>query len=54
MIIARCCEIGVRTVFENFTYKFGGKFYKQMEGGPIGARLTMCAARLVMMQWAED
>ena len=25
-----------------------------MEGGPIGARLTMCAARLVMMQWAEE
>ena len=49
MIIARCCEIAVRTVFENFTYKFGGKFYKQQEGGPIGARLTMCAARLVMM-----
>ena len=54
MIIVRCCEIAVRTVFENFTYKFGGKFYKQQEGGPIGARLTMCAARLVMMQWAED
>ena len=41
-------------VFENFTYKFGGQYYKQMEGGPIGARLTMCAARLVMMQWAEE
>ena len=23
-IISRCCEIGVRTLFENFTYKFGG------------------------------
>ena len=53
MIISRCCEIGVRMVFENFTYKFGGQAYKQSEGGPIGARLTMCAARLVMMEWAE-
>ena len=53
MIISRCCEIGVRMVFENFTYKFGGQTYKQMEGRPIGARLTMCAARLVMMEWAE-
>ena len=40
-------------VFENFTYKFGGECFKQMEGGPIGARLTMSAARLVMMEWAE-
>ena len=38
MIVARCCEIGVRTVFENFTYKFGGETFKQMEGGPIGAQ----------------
>ena len=29
MIVARCCEIAVRAVFENFTYTFGGKFYKQ-------------------------
>ena len=32
MNVARCCEIAVRTVFENFTYKFGGKYYKQQEG----------------------
>ena len=54
MIIARCCEVGVRMVFENFTYKFGGVVYKQSEGGPIGARLTMSAARIVMMDWAEE
>ena len=24
-----------------------------MEGGPIGARVTMCAARLVMQDWGE-
>ena len=47
-IIARCVEIAVRVVFENFCYKFGGETLKQREGGPIGARVTMAAARLVM------
>ena len=33
-IIGRCAEIAVRTVFENFTYNFGGKIYLQSpEGG---------------------
>ena len=52
-IIARCIEIGVRIVFENFCYKFGGETLKQKEGGPIGARVTMAVARLVMQAWAE-
>ena len=25
-----------------------------MFGGPIGARLTMCVAQLVMQQWREE
>ena len=53
LIIARVAEIGVRVVFENFTYRFGGDTYKQREGGPIGARVTMAAARLVMQEWGE-
>ena len=52
-IIARCVEIGVRLIFENFSYKFGGETYRQEEGGPIGARVTMAAARLVMQSWSE-
>ena len=52
-IVARCVEIATRVVFENFCYKFGGETFKQMEGGPIGARVTMAAARLVMQDWAE-
>ena len=50
-IIGRCAEIAIRTVFENFAYSFGGKIYLQLEGGPIGARLTMACARLVMQDW---
>ena len=52
-IISRCCEIGVRVLFENFTYKFGKTWYLQASGGPIGARVTMVAARLVMSDWGE-
>ena len=52
-IVARVIEIGVRIVFENFCYKFGGETLKQGAGGPIGARVTMAAARIVMQSWAE-
>ena len=53
-VIGRVAEIGVRIVFEHFTYRFGGDVYRQMEGGPIGARVTMAAARLVMQTWGES
>ena len=26
----------------------------QLDGGPIGARLTMCVAKLVLQQWKEE
>ena len=47
-IISRCCEIAVRVLFEHFTKKFGTTWYQQASGGPIGARVTMVVARLVM------
>ena len=50
-IQARCAEIATRFLFENFTYKFSGHTYKQNSGGPIGARVTMAAARIVMSHW---
>ena len=52
-IISRCTEIAVRTLFEKFTYNFGGKNYLQSKGGPIGARITMACARLVMQDWGS-
>ena len=52
-IIGHVAEIGTRTIFENFCYQFGGKAYHQQAGGPIGARVTMCAARMVMRHWAR-
>ena len=47
-------EIAVKFFFTHFTYTFGGDIFIQMFGGPIGARLTMCLARIVLQQWRED
>ena len=52
-IVGRCCEIAVRILFEHFSYKFGTTWYQQTSGGPIGARITMVVARLVMSDWGE-
>ena len=54
MIVARVAEIGTRAVFENFTYQFGEDIFQQMSGGPIGARVTMAAARIVMQSWSRS
>ena len=52
-IQARSAEIATRFLFENFCYKFAGDTYLQSSGGPIGARVTMAAARIVMSEWGE-
>ena len=49
---ARVTEIGLRSVWGNFVYSFGGKYYLQMDGGPIGAHVTMAASRIVMYDWS--
>ena len=54
LIVGRVCEIALRAIFENFSYQFGGETYQQLEGGPIGARVTMAAARLVLQSWGEQ
>lgn len=53
MIVARVAEIGTRVVFENFSYQFGEDIFLQSSGGPIGARVTMAAARIVMQSWSR-
>ena len=54
LVMGHVAEIGTRVIFENFCYQFGNKMYHQQAGGPIGARVTMCAARMVMQHWARD
>ena len=46
-------EIGIRALFTNFCYTFGGKIFLQQAGGPIGARITMACSRLRMQDWGE-
>ena len=53
-LVARLGEIGLRAVFENFMYTFAGESFLQLKGGPIGARVTMAAARLVMNDYSEQ
>ena len=53
-LLGRAMEIAVKFFFTNFTYTFGGDIFIQMFGGPIGARLTMCLARIVLQQWREE
>ena len=52
-LIGLVAEIATIILFTNFSYKFGGKFYKQSSGGPIGVRATGAVAQLVMENWAR-
>jgi hypothetical protein len=54
LIIATVMRIAVLTLFRTHTYSFGGKFFLQKAGGPIGLRSTCCIARLVMLWWDEE
>ena len=52
-IIARVIEIAVRVMFSTHVYQFGGEYYRQSSGGPIGLRSTCAVARLVMKVWDD-
>ena len=52
--MATVMRIAVITLFRTHTYSFGGKYYLQKAGGPIGLRSTCCIARLVMVWWDEE
>ena len=45
--------IVVKFIFENFVYTFGGKYFLQKRGAPIGNRISMCGAQLTMQEWRE-
>ena len=51
MIIATVVEIVTEVMFTSHLYTFGGKVYKQKDGGPTGLRGTCCIARLTMCMW---
>ena len=45
--------IVVKFIFENFVYTFGGRYFLQKKGAPIGNRISMCGAQITMQEWRE-
>ena len=41
-------QVAIQVLLQNFCYTFGGRIYHQLWGGPIGARITMAVAQIVM------
>ena len=54
ILMGLAMEIAVNFFFLNFTYTFGGNIFVQMFGGPIGARITMAVAKLVLQEWKDE
>ena len=52
-LIGRMLEIGVRVMFRNLIYSFGGEQYLQEEGGPIGVRGTCAVSKLVTRDFCQ-
>ena len=52
-IFATSLEIAVIFMFTHHVYSFGGENYLQSDSGPIGLRITMAVARLVMGEFGE-
>ena len=53
VLLSKMARIAIHVLWSNFMYEFAGDVYVQTEGGPIGARCTMAASRLVMQEWSE-
>ena len=52
-IVALTVEIGVNVVMCSHVYQFCGKYYLQVNGGPIGLRSTATLASLIMKLWDQ-
>ena len=54
LVVAKVMKTSVLAIFKTHTYSFGGKYFHQTKGGPIGLRSTCCIARLVMLWWDDQ
>ena len=52
-VVAKVIEIGLRKTFKNHVYQWGGQFFVQREGGPIGLKLTGVVAKIRMIEWMK-
>ena len=46
-MFALALKITVQVLFQNHLYQFGGKYYRQSDGAPIGVSSSMSASRVV-------
>ena len=51
LIVATVLKMAVMMLFRSHVYSFGGKYFLQKAGGPIGLRSTCAIARIVMLWW---
>ena len=52
-IFAAVIEILINISMSTHVYSFGGKLYLQLDGGPIGLRITATLAALIMKLWDQ-
>ena len=50
-VVSEVMRLGVEIMYGTHIYTFGGKHYKQREGGPIGLHSTCVLAIVVMTRW---
>ena len=54
LLLASCLGVAVETTINLHTYRFGGKLWQQVSGGPIGLRLTAVVAKVRMIKCMKD
>ena len=52
-MLATALEIAIKVSFSTYVSSFAGKLFSQRLGGPIGSRLAMAVARVMMIRWGE-
>ena len=50
-VMAEVLRLCVELMYTTHIYTFGGRHYKQKDGGPIGLRSTCALSRVVMGRW---
>ena len=50
-LLGACLEQAVIAIFSNHIYTFGGRFFKQQKGCPIGYRVTGAVAQMRIADW---
>ena len=51
-LVGLALQIGIKVVFGNYCYTFGGELWHQLKGGPIGDRLTRIVS-LLEIEWLK-